>query len=154
MSPISTFMLFANECSRVRVPFTEHSFSSGAPARWRQNLRNGCRATSTGKSPPLSAITSAPRRWNSSHSYRIVPCHLAVEDVSPFWRNPELPRQFECKKKNRIETEPDPIRHHPVSFKERYKDDDYRMANIFTRRCSSKRVPEIGIVNSLSFETA
>ena len=100
MSPISTFMLFANECSRVRVPFTEHSFSSGAPARWRQNLRNGCRATSTGKSPPLSAITSAPRRWNSSHSYRIVPCHLAVEDVSPFsWRNPELPRQFECKKK-------------------------------------------------------
>ena len=57
-------------------------------------------------------------------------------------------------KKNRIETEPDPIRHHPVSFKERYKDDDYRMANIFTRRCSSKRVPEIRILNSLSFETA
>ena len=58
------------------------------------------------------------------------------------------------KKKNRIETEPDPIRHHPVSFKERYKDDDYRMANIFTSRCSSKIVPEIRILNSLSFETA
>ena len=34
------------------------------------------------------------------------------------------------------------------------KDDDYRMANIFTRRCSSKIVPEIRILNSLSFETA
>ena len=99
-------------------------------------------------------LSSAPR-WNSLPSYRIVPCRLCrTRSLSLLLAQPSITRTIRMKNYkfglNLSLTLFVTIRSHSKSD----KDDDYRMANIFTKRCSSKIVPKTRILNSLSFETA